>query len=78
MAKKKKKSLKPKAGKTKKRAAARKTRKPSGKTRASKAKGKKGRKDKFSMTWDELKESKEWKADWDDDANDFEGDSSEF
>ncbi|GEM_PF-4801214 len=38
----------------------------------------KGRRDKFSMTWDEMKESKEWKSDWDDDANDFEGESTEY
>ena len=36
-------------------------------------KGKKGR-DKFSFDWNKL-ENPEWKADWDDDAGDFEGDS---
>jgi len=30
------------------------------------------------MTWEEMKESKEWKSDWDDDANDFEGESTEY
>lgn len=35
----------------------------------------KGRKDKFSFNWQEVKTSEEWKSDWDDDAGDFEGDS---
>ncbi|MEM4255038.1 MAG: hypothetical protein QXR53_01780 [Candidatus Norongarragalinales archaeon] len=57
----------PKRGKAKKRAAPKNSKQKKGK-----------RKDKFSMTWDEMKESKEWKSDWDDDAGDFEGDSGEY
>jgi len=64
-----KKTSKPKAKKTAKHAAPR-------KAKPQKMKGK--RKDKFSMTWDEMKESKEWKSDWDDDAGDFEGESTEY
>ena len=40
-----------------------------------KAKGKRGRaRDKFSVDWVSL-ENQEWKADWDDDAGDFEGET---
>lgn len=42
------------------------------------AKPSKGKKDKFSFNYEEVKNSGEWKSDWDDDANDFEGESTEY
>ncbi len=58
--------------------------KPKAKSKASpkmKAKGGKGgkrRKDKFSFNYEDMKNSTEWKSDWDDDAGDFEGESTEY
>lgn len=52
--------------------------KPAAKSRPISKGGKKKRKDKFSFNYEDMKNSVEWKSDWDDDAGDFEGESTEY